>query len=125
MGAYEYGTTISAEAQIVPRTINLQSKGKWINAFLWLPEDYNVIDIDTHSVLLEGEIETQWVSFDEEEQVGMVMFRREEVQDILTIGEVGLTITGQLTDGTIFEAKDVIIVINKGSRKSAKQEKTK
>ena len=125
MGAYEYSPPISAEVRIVPRTINLQSKGKWINAFLWLPEDYNVIDIDSSSVLLEDEIEPQWVWFDEEEQVAMVRFSREEVRDILTVGEVELTITGQFTDGTIFEAKDVIIVIDKGSRKSAKQEKTK
>jgi len=125
MGAYEYSPPISAEVRIVPRAINLQSKGKWINAFLWLPEGYNITDIDAKSVLLEDEIEPQWVWFDEEEQVAMVKFSREEVQDILTIGEVGLTITVQLTDGTVFEAKDVIIVINKGSRKSAKQEKTK
>ncbi|NIP26257.1 MAG: hypothetical protein GWN67_18155 [Phycisphaerae bacterium] len=125
MGAYEDSPTISAEIRIVPRTINLQSKGKWINAFLWLPKDYNVTDIDSSSVLLEDEIEPQWVWFDEEEQVAMVRFSREEVQDILTLGEVGLTITGQFTEGTVFEAKDVIIVINNGSRKSAKQEKTK
>ncbi len=125
MGAYEYNPTISAEVKIVPRTINLASKGKWITAFLWLPEDYNVIDIDSSSVLLEDEIEPQWVWFDEEEQVAMIMFSRGEVRDILTVGEIGLTITGRLTDGTIFEAKDVIIVIDKGSRKTAKQEKTK
>ena len=125
MGAYEYSPPIQAEVRIVPRTVNLQSKGKLINAFLWLPEGYDIADIDSYSLLLEDEIEPQWVWFDEEEQVAMVMFSRQEVQDIFTIGEVGVTITGRLTDGTIFEAKDVIIVIDKGSRKSAKQEKTK
>ena len=123
MGAYEYSPPISAEVRIVPRVVNLKSKGKWINAFLWLPEDYSVIDIDTDSFLLEGEIEPQWLRIDEEKQVVIAMFSREEVRDILTIGEVELTITGRLTDGTVFEAKDVIIVIDKGSRKSAKQEK--
>ncbi len=125
MGAYEYSPPIQADVRIVPRTINLASKGKWIAAFLLLPEKYNVADIDPDSVLLGGEIEPQWVWFDEEEQVAMVRFSRQELQGILAVGEVGLTITVRLTDGTIFEAKDVIIVINKGSRKSAKQEKTK
>lgn len=120
MGAYEYNPPISAEVRIVPCTVNLASKGKWINAFIRLPEDYNVTDIDADSVLLEDEIEPQWVWFDEDEQVAMVRFSREEVRDILTIGEVELTITGRFTDGTVFEAKDVIIVIDKGSRKSAK-----
>jgi parallel beta-helix repeat protein len=120
MGAYEYSPPISAEVRIVPRTINLASKGNWITCYIWLPEGYNVADIDSSSVLLEDEIEPQWVWFDEEEQVAMVRFSREEVQAVLNIGEVELTITGQLTDGTVFEAKDVIIVINKGSRKSAK-----
>jgi len=119
MGAYEYSPKISAEVRIVPRTVNLKSKGKWINAFLWLPESYKFIDIDSSSVLLEDEIEPQWVLFDEEEQVAMIMFNREEVQDILDVGQAELTITGRLTDGTIFEAKDVIIVIDKGGRKSA------
>ena len=119
MGAYEYSPPVQAEVRIVPRTVNLQSKGKWINAFLWLPEGYDVVDIDSNSLLLEDEIEPQWVWFDEEEQVAMVMFSREEVQGILDAGQAELTITGRLTDGTVFEAKDVIIVINKGSRKSA------
>lgn len=123
MGAYEYSPLISA--RIIPRTINLASESNWITAILRLGKDYNGGDIEPNSFLLEGEIEPQWLRIDEERQVVIAMFIREEVQNILTIGEVGLTITGRFTDGTIFEAKDVIIVINKGSRKSAKQEKTK
>jgi len=125
MGAYEYSPAVSAEVRIVPRTINLQSKGKWINAFLWLSEDYNVDDIDANSVLLENAIQAETLLVDEQKQVAMVRFSRQEVQDILTVGDVELTITGRLTDATYFKAKDVIIVIDKGSRKSAKQEKTK
>ncbi|HUS72180.1 MAG TPA: choice-of-anchor Q domain-containing protein [Sedimentisphaerales bacterium] len=120
MGAYEYSTTIPAEARIVPRTINLASQGKWIGCYIWLPEDYNVADIDPNSLLLEYEIGPEQLWVNEEKQVVMVRFSREEIQAILEAGQVELTITGQLSDGTIFEAKDVIIVINKGSRKSAK-----
>ena len=120
MGAFEYSPSIPAEARIVPRTINLASKGKWITAFLWLPEGYDVADIDANSVLLEDEIGAESLEVYEERLIALVRFSREQAQAILEAGQAELTIAGQLTDGTIFEAKDVIIVINKGSRKSAK-----
>ena len=116
MGAYEYRFTIAAEARIVPRTINLQSKGKWIAAYIQLPEDYNVTDIDPNSIFFENEIEPQWLWCDEEEQVVMVRFSRSEVQSILDIGDNELTITGQLTDGTAFKASDTIKVIDKAGK---------
>ena len=117
MGAYEYSPPIPAEVRIIPRTINLASKGKWITCYIWLPEDYDVADIDPNSVVLEGEIEPEWFAVDEQQQVAIVRFRRSEVQEILNTGQVELTITGQLTDGTIFEGTDVIRVIDKGKKK--------
>ena len=120
MGAYEYSPSILAEVRIVPSTINLQSKGKWIAAFLWLPEDYNVTDIDANSVLLEDEIQAQLLRVDEQQQVVIAKFSREELRGILTVSQTELTITGQLTDGTIFEATDVIRVLNKAGRKPTK-----
>jgi len=120
MGAYEYSPPISAEVRIVPRTINLQSKGKWISCHIWLPENYNVADIDPNSVLLGDEIEAKSIQVDEQQQVAIARFDREDVESILDIGEVDLTITGRLTDGTVFEGTDVIRVIDKGGRKSAK-----
>jgi len=47
----------------------------------------------------------------------MARFTRSEVQSILNIGKAELTITGQLTDGTVFEAADVIRVIDKAGKK--------
>ncbi|HIJ53437.1 MAG TPA: hypothetical protein HPP66_09835 [Planctomycetes bacterium] len=118
MGPYEL--PLQADARIVPHTLNLSSKGKWITCYIWLPEDYNVHDIDPNSVLLEDEIGAESIEVYEGRQIALVRFSREQVQAILNIGEVELAITGQLTDGSIFEAKNVIIVINKGSRNSAK-----
>ncbi|HIJ53736.1 MAG TPA: right-handed parallel beta-helix repeat-containing protein [Planctomycetes bacterium] len=121
MGAYEYSPPIPAEARIDPRTINLASQGKWIIVLLWLPEDYNVADIDPNSLLLEYEIGPEQLWVNEEKQVVMARFSREEVQAILNVGEVKLTITGQLTNGTIFEGRDAVKVIDRGGGKSAKQ----
>ncbi|MHC4545627.1 MAG: DUF3466 family protein, partial [Planctomycetota bacterium] len=67
MGAYE--APIFAEARILPRTINLASKGKWITAYIWLPEGYDVADIDPNSVFLEDEIKPEDFSVDEHKQV--------------------------------------------------------
>jgi len=118
MGAYE--SPVPAEARIVPRTINLASQGKWIIVLLWLPEDYNVADIDPNSLLLEYEIGPEQLWVNEEKQVVMARFSREEIQAILIAGEVELTITGQLIDGTVFEGRDSVTVIDRGGGKSDK-----
>ncbi|MHC4676334.1 MAG: choice-of-anchor Q domain-containing protein, partial [Planctomycetota bacterium] len=115
MGAYE--SPVPAEVRIVPRSINLESKGNWITCYIWLPENYNVADIEPNSVFLEDEFQTESLKVDEEQQVAMARFSRSEVQGILNAGDTELTITGQLTDGTVFEGTDVIRVINKAGKK--------
>jgi len=115
MGAYEYSPLISA--RIVPRTINLASKGKWITCYIWLGEEYDVADIEPNSVLLEGEIKPEEFSVDQQKQVAVLRFSREDVQPILEVGDIDLTIIGQLTDGTAFDATDTIKVIDKARKK--------
>ena len=118
MGAYEYSPPIPAEVRIVPRTLNLSSEGKWITSLFWLPEDYDVADIDANSVLLEGEIQAESILVYEQQQIVIVRFSRSEVQGILAPGEVELTVSGELADGTVFEGTDVIRVIDKGKKKN-------
>ena len=119
MGAYEYAPTILAEARILPRTINLASKGRWITCYIWLPDDYDVADIDSNSVFLERQIKAKQFSVDEQAQLITAKFAREKVQSILDVGNIKLTITCQLTDGNYFEATDIIQVIDKGIGQSA------
>jgi len=116
MGAYE--TPILAEVRIIPRTINLVSKGNRLTCYIWLPEQYNVADIDPNSVLLENEVEPERFQLSEDKQAAIARFSREKVDAILNIGKVELIITGQLIDGTLFEARDVIRVIEKGRNKN-------
>ncbi|MHC4544740.1 MAG: right-handed parallel beta-helix repeat-containing protein [Planctomycetota bacterium] len=124
MGAYESNAPIPAEVRITPSTINPASKGRWITCYIWLPEGYDVNDIDYHSLLFEYLIEPEQLWIDEKKQVVMARFRREEVQPILNIGEVELTISVHLTDGTVFEGTNVVKVIDidtdKGGGKLAK-----
>jgi predicted outer membrane repeat protein/parallel beta-helix repeat protein len=116
IGAYEYGAAISAEVDFDPNTLNLASKGKWITAFIWLPEDYNAADIDPNSVVLENEIKPDRFWLAEDNQIAIAKFDRKQVQAILDIGEVELTITGRLIDGTLFQASDKIKVIDKSGK---------
>ena len=118
MGAFEYRPSTPAEVDIDPDTLNLTSRGNWITSLIWLPEDYSVADIDPNSVFLEDEIQADLFQVDEEEQVAIAKFSRSEVQGILNLGWVELTVSGELTDGTVFEGTDVIRVIDKGGRKS-------
>jgi parallel beta-helix repeat protein/predicted outer membrane repeat protein len=121
MGAYEYDSIkIVAEVDIAPNTLNLNNKGKWVTAFIQLPEDYSVSEIEPNSVLLEDSIQAASLLVDEQKQVAIARFSRENVQSILNIGEVKLTISGQLTDRTTFQGKDVIRVVQKSGGKPDK-----
>ena len=112
---------IEAEIDINPDTLNLASKGKWITCHIWLPEEYDVADIDSNSVLLEDETEPQWLWFVEDQQVAMARFSRSDVREMLVqlnqLGETELTVSGKLADGTKFAGSDVIRVINKTATK--------
>ncbi|MHC4642200.1 MAG: right-handed parallel beta-helix repeat-containing protein [Planctomycetota bacterium] len=112
MGAYEVPPP--AEVRITPRTINLASKGNSITCYIRLAENYDVADVDPNSVLLQGKIEAESVQIDEGKQIVTAKFGYEQLQEILNIGEVELTIRLRLTDGTIFEGIDVISVKGKG-----------
>ena len=92
MGAYEHGTAIPAEARILPRTINLASKGKWITSYIWLPEAFDVADIERNSVLFNGVIRSQPVQIDEDQQVAIARFDRCLLWTIESVGPSAKTL---------------------------------
>ena len=80
----------------------------------------DVADIDVGTILLESLLGVQ--HSDIQDDVLMVKFDRQDViiyiEDILgiTSGDVTLTVTGELTDGTPFEGSDTIRVIKKETK---------
>lgn len=108
---------IPATLDIDPDTLNLRSQGKWITAYLSLPDGYDVADIDSQSLLLNGEVPAAWSWIDEELQVLMVKFDLAAVAEILDIGEAQITVTGIVAGDTKFEGIDTVKVINPGKGK--------
>ena len=121
--------TIKATVDIDPNTLNLKSIGEWITCYIELPEGYNVSDIDIYSIMLNNTFPISLLvvppvlvpreigDYDEDRIPDlMVKFNRttltSHIYHTLGIeyGNVTLTITGQLTDGTPFEGSDVIMV---------------
>lgn len=103
---------IAADIDIDPDTLNLRSKAKWIKCYIRLPEGYDVANIDPESILLNGEVAPDRCRVHKAKQMLIVRFYRSQVQAIVEPGEVELTVSGELTDGTKFEGADTITVID-------------
>ncbi len=115
MGAFEFQVVmISATVDIDPDTLNLRSKGKWITAYIELPEPYDVKDIKVDTITLNGlPVERA----DVQDGVLMVKFDRQAVQAMVSEGDdVELTVTGEV-NWIPFEGSDTIRVIMPGKGK--------
>jgi len=124
VGTLEPPPVIEATVDVDPDTLNLKSKGRWITCYIELPEGYNVDDIDVSTIMLNDQVPaelhpTEIGDYDADGIADlMVKFGRSAVQAILEVGDaVEITVTGELTDGTLFEGNDTIRVIDKGGKK--------
>lgn len=104
---------VEAGVRIEPETLNLNSKGKF-TAFITLPEPYDVADVDVSTVECEGAPAIEGKIIHGKDTL-RVKFNREDLRDDLPTGDnVTMTVTGALTDETLFEGSDTIRVIAKG-----------
>jgi hypothetical protein len=112
---------ISAQVDVDPDALNLRSKGGWITAYIELPEGYDVADINVSTTMLNDTIpaELSPTAIDDYDNDGvpdlMVKFNRTAVSELILsegikYGNVTLTITGKLNDGTVFDGSDIIRV---------------
>ncbi|GAG96905.1 unnamed protein product, partial [marine sediment metagenome] len=94
-------------------TLNIFSEGRWISCRIQFPEDCNAADINPDSVLLEGRVKADSISFSEQQQLATAKFNRSALAGTLEPGNVELRVTGYLVNGTYFEGMDTIRVIDK------------
>lgn len=106
---------LEATVTIDPETLNLRKGGRWITAYIELPEEYAVEDIDIGTVQLlstDNELDAHWGHV--QNGVFMVKFDWATVVgwfDGLHDEEVELTVVGEF-NGIRFEGTDTIRVID-------------
>jgi len=122
---------IAATIDIDPDTLNLRSKGRWITCYIEFPVGYYVGDINRTTILLNDTIPVDqfWIDKPLQSVIGdydndsipdlMVKFDRQAVIQLILenyvftdrFGNVTLTVTGKLYDGTPFQGSDIIRII--------------
>jgi len=110
---------VTTTIDINPNTLNLRSMGRWITAFINLPEGYNAENINTSTILLNDTILAEYargskIRFNRAEVIAHILNSGEITESFMTIT---LTITGELNDGTWFEGHDEIRIIMQMCRK--------
>jgi len=121
-------SVINASVNVNPEALNLKSRGKWITAYIELPEDYNIQDINASTIMLNDTVsaEPKPITVGDHDEDGildlMVKFDRASVISFLAninktklfeerFMRVTLTITGYLKDGTPFQGTTTIRVL--------------
>jgi len=121
---------IPVTVDVDPKTMNLGAEGKWITAYIELPESYNVSDINASSILLNDTIPVDLSApiavgdYDENGVLDlMVKFDRASVISYLLANVnrtrlfkerfmiIALTVTGKLNDGTPVKGSDIITIV--------------
>ena len=115
---------ITATIDIDPNTLNLRSKGKWISAYVELSKGYSVRDINVSTIRLNNTVSAclKPMAIGDYDGDGvpdlMVKFDRAEVINYIQstagkgtkFGQITLTLTGKLRNGTRFEGSNTISV---------------
>jgi hypothetical protein len=107
---------VASIVRIEPETLNLKSNG-FFTAFITLPEEYDVGDIDVSTVECEGAFAIKGMVSKIDGNTFISVFNRQELVNITVGDEVSLKINGKVSDnGNLvdFEGSDTIRVISKG-----------
>ena len=100
-----------------PDTLNLRSPGKVVTAYIELPEGFDVSDIVISSLKLKSSVSalSKPVKIGDYDEDGiadlMVKFDRQQVAEVLGSGTPTVTLTGRLSDETLFAGMDTIRVM--------------
>jgi|GEM_PF-2021257 len=110
---------IPAEIAIDPDTLNLESQGRWITAYIELSGVYDLVSIDLSTITLDSAApaEPHPTEICDHDNDGipdlMIKFDRSAVQSLVSVGEIELVITGKW-HAVLFKGSDAIRVIEPG-----------
>ena len=96
--------------EISEDTINLGEEYQCLTCYIWLPEEYNVVDIDPDTILLNSKIALASFEIKDELQLLIAKFPWLQVEEMLNPGAFDFIVSGQLFDGTPFDGNDTITV---------------
>jgi len=113
------GDNIKAKVDIKPETINLESKGKF-TAFITLPEDLDVRDIDVGTVLIEGAHVVNSSISNENGGTLIAKFNTQDLENMHTGNAVLFNMTGKV-NGMGFEGSDRVKVIDNKDPKDVEE----
>lgn len=104
------GPPLEVDFELDPKTLNLDSKGKWVTAYLKFPSGYGPEDVDIDSILLQNELKPEKHNIAGDTLI--LKFNRKDLQALLEPGEeVIIEITGSFNDGLAFYGSTTIRVI--------------
>lgn len=118
---FSISTPIDASIDIEPAVLNLKWKGNGVTAYVELPSGYDLSDIDTSTIMLNGTIRADSASAAIDEHHGdglpylMAEFDRTAVSGLILsqgirFGNVTLIVTGQLSYGRVFRGSCIVQV---------------
>ncbi|MDF1591023.1 MAG: DUF6531 domain-containing protein [Desulfobacterales bacterium] len=111
---------VEALVDIDPDTLNLDSHGNWVTAFIQLPEDFDVAEVDPATLTLNGTVYADRVQVEDFDSDGipnlMAKFDRARVSGTLQPGDgVEMLVEGE-ADAFLISGVDTIRVISKGKK---------
>ena len=102
--------------KFTPRSVNLASKGKWVTVRLEFSGDVTANDVDLSTLLFEGQLPADSAKVLASDQI-QLKYSRSAVHELLEIGpSVEVAVSGELNNGTMFEATDHVKVMDKGKK---------
>ncbi|MEW6222273.1 MAG: hypothetical protein AB1476_02980, partial [Candidatus Hadarchaeota archaeon] len=120
------GFSIPAAVDIDPDTLNLKGNGRWVTAYIELPQGYDFGNVGIPAIMLNDAVPAEsspTYGFVKDPQLVdrdadglpelMVKFDRAAVQALASVGDVKLTVTGKW-HAVLFEGSDNIRVIDPG-----------
>jgi hypothetical protein len=113
----EFALQTETVVDFQPDVLNLGSQGQFVTVYVELPEGFEASQIDVSSLMLNTSVPalSTPVEIGDYDSDGiadlMVKFARQQVAEVLEVGEQIVYLAGRLADGTLFAGIDTIQVL--------------